>query len=377
MLKFISIKNSSMVFGAMVFLSLTINNASLQATEPDGKGEKDRSLYTVVMKHVYDPSYKLNLEYLEKLPRTLTKKDRIDFKKLFSDPENPRQKMPAIALAILAGDEMRVKEFLAGSGECRAASSQEGDLHTSKAINPNATSLYVKYDMINITESEPYGVAYYSLVHLALHPDIAILGIGANGTPFGPSYLPDLNTISLNSRFAVLDALAAAGADFNCVPSKYLSSEIGTDERVFDKGPLGAIRSFSGFFQNTELSRQLMARAVLYGADIEQNVYIRSPGELPEDTDKFRADLLKEVFHQIVERKIQTENIHLSGCVKRELEKIKDNEIQAIASRLQILKKEKSLMPLTDGGFGTEEEQAKEVDDLTRRLERTQIFAYL
>lgn len=40
MLKFISIKNSSMVFGGMVFLSLTINNASVQAMEPDGKGEK-------------------------------------------------------------------------------------------------------------------------------------------------------------------------------------------------------------------------------------------------------------------------------------------------------------------------------------------------
>jgi hypothetical protein len=286
--------------------------------------------------------------------------------------------MPAIA--VLAGDEMRVKEFF-GFGECRAASSQEG-LHTSKAISPNATSLYVKYDMINITESEPYGVAYYSLVHLALHPDIAILGIGPKGTPFGPSYLPDLNAISLNSRFAVIDALAAAGADFNCVPfkhlsSKYRSSETGTAERVFDRGPLGAIRSFSGFFQNTELSRQLMARAVLYGADIEQNVYIRSPGELPEDTDKFRADLLKEVFHQIVEREIQTENIRLSGCVKRELEKIKDNEIQAIASRLQILKKEKSLIERTDGAFERWEELAKEVEELNRRLERMQIFTYL
>jgi hypothetical protein len=376
MLKFISIKNSSVAFGVMVFLSLTINNASVQAMEPDDKGEKDRSLYTTVMKHVVDPSVGLNLEYLATLPQTLTEKVKLNSKRLFSEPTDPKQKMSAIVLAILAADETRVKEFLAGSGSSKAGSSQEGDFtrgcsHTSKAINPNDPSLYMKYNMITMTEPEPCGIIYYGLVHLALRPDIAILGLGPTGFPFGPSYLPDFK-ISLESRFGVLDALAEAGADFNAAPSKYLPSKTGTDERVFDWNPLRATRLYPSY----EASRQLQARAVLHGANIEDNFYIRRQGELPADTDKFRVNLLKIAFHQIVEGKIKTENIRPSEFVRRELEKLKNEEIRAIVAQLKTLEQEKLLMPLTDGGFGTGEEQVKKVGKLTRRLERIQQLTF-
>lgn len=350
MLKFISIKNSAIALGTMVFMLLTINNVSVQAMIPEYTDEKDRSLYTKVMKNVFEASDNLNLEYLATLPGAITKGERINFRKLFSEPTDPKQKISPLALAILAGDEGRVNKFLNNA-------------------DPNDPSFGVMYDLVKFTQPESCRRICYGCAHLALDPHV-ILGKRFTRELVGPSYLPNLNEISLNSRFKVIDALARAGVKFNDAPLL----PIGTDEDVVAIRPLKAIRCYSSWFLDTEFSSQLMARAVLYGANIEKNHDISIPDELASDTNDFRKDLLNKAFNQILKYKIKTENICPSEFVRKELAKIKDRETQTIAAQLKVREEKKSLL---GAALRVEKEQIEnEMKDLNHRLDSIQQLTF-
>lgn len=320
--------------------------------------EKDRSLYTKVIKNVKDPAYNLNIEYLRTLPRTLGKKDKIDFCLLFSAPENPRNRISGIALAILAGDGERVKMFLNTKSRANfnysddkkneftkntqplnsSLSSEEfikKHLYTSEKMNPNDPCLYVHYDLWSPTK-DLFGISFYSLVHLAINPYVEF----QNATEKAPSYLPNFNEIEPESRLQVVDELYAAGADFNTYPieyRKFFLDEVTPEIPFLNRNPLVASRLDNCFHCRTELLEELRARAFFYGADIEQ----LCKGLLEVDRNKIREAILQRVFNQILKGEIG--NMCPMEDVRDALNKIKIEKIKTIDEKLEVEKNKGSI----------------------------------
>jgi hypothetical protein len=325
--------------------------------------EKDRSLYTKVMKNVFDPADSLNLEYLRKLPRTLGKKDRINFKKLFSEPQEPYDKMSAFGLAILAGDEARVRTFLHtkseanfnysdeqkqkfASNECKSDSSINPEefikkrLYTTKKLNPNDPRLHATYQLFTIEEGY-HGRSFYSPAHLATNPDVAFQNLERES----PNYLPNASEITPESRLHVIDELSAAGADFNTTPMEYRQfflNEAISAIPFSNRSPLTAAHLDNFFSPKTELPEELKARALLHGANLE--TFLQGlQGWLSEDRNKLQQDLLHRAFNQILKGEIQIENICPTKNVKEGLNKIKREKIEYINNQLTVVRSKETL----------------------------------
>lgn len=353
---------------AGLLLCFTITNSNLQAMEAP---EKDKSLYTKVMKSVSDPAAKINLEYLSTLPRTLEKGDRIYFDQLLSEPENSKHTITPIALAILAGDEKRVRDFLKRKSKanfnypdekkeklaaeaCEFQSSLNTEefikkhLYTKQFINPNDPLLYTYWS----TFSD--GPNCYSLVHLALNPYFKSFYNDI------PNYLPKFESIKEEARLHVIDALAESGADFNCFPLHYHKTflgEVSKDYSYRGRHPIGAARCHRNCFSLTNMrsmtTESLMGHALLYGANIKSSNSIwydplKIPQYLPiiessETIKKFKKDLLENTFDQIFQGKISSEKICLTEYVKERLNKMKIEKIEQINKIIEIEAKKGAL----------------------------------